>query len=148
MTSLSKVWLKHHAKDKSIYYTTFTDSKDNVVAPWLMFYILHFHIFLFLHHWFMSAAQTCWANCLKEPFDIRSWHSTKCIEAQTCILRHHGTSHSLCSFQTFCSGNLIWFTLKLRQINVTANDLNTDTATAALTIIIFEPPSMVLVAWC
>ena len=70
-----------------------------------------------------TKSQTCGTNCFQKPFDIRSRHSTKCTEAETSVFNHYSTVHVLCGFQTFCSGYLVRFTLKLRQINVTANNL-------------------------
>lgn len=77
--------------------------------------------------WAMRETQTCRTNCLEKPFDVRSWHATHCIEAQTSVLYHHCTVHVPRCLQTLCSRYLVRFTLKLWQIKVTTNNLKTHT---------------------
>jgi len=91
----------------------------------------------------LVCTQTCWANCFQKPLDIRPWHSTQCSKTQTSVLDHYSTLHVLCSFQTFCSGNLIWFTLKLGQINVATHNLNTGTYRPDL--VTLQRPSVLII---
>jgi len=70
--------------------------------------------------WRFFPVCTHWSEFLKEPLDIGSRQSMHCIKAEARVFSEAGTINLLCCQLTFAASYVLWFTLVLGQINVTA----------------------------